>query len=132
MSERKNYIGTRVSEKEKEEIKELAKGINLTISDLIRHRVIRPIITLPEAIQNIKLYLDSKFKKFEHKITELIKEQSFNKPIQHISSESIIPTPKTPKIAKIQHKIAADPQKNAMRGILIEFQEKVQKILEKD
>jgi len=77
MSKREIYVGTRVSEKEKEEIIELAKGMDITVSDLIRHRTIQPIMSIPEAIQNLKLYFDSKFNFFEHKITEIVKNQAF-------------------------------------------------------
>nr|BDI55214.1 MAG: mobilisation protein MobC/VirD1 [uncultured archaeon] len=88
MSKREIYVGTRVSEKEKKEIIELTKGMDITVSDLIRHRIIQPIMSIPEAIQNLKLYFDSKFKIFEHKITEIVKNQAFyREPIRRTYKE---------------------------------------------
>jgi len=83
MSKREDFIGTRVSEQEKRDIIEFAKGMDITVSDFIRHRIIRPYMTIPEAVQNLKLYIDSKLNSFIYKITETIKEQSFNRePLQ--------------------------------------------------
>ena len=92
MPKRESFIGAYVSDEEKAEIIEMAKGMgNISVSDLIRFRLIRPMITLPEAIQNMKMYMDIKFKKFELKITELIKEQLGNHKIIKKEYEPIIP-----------------------------------------
>ena len=134
MSKRDSYIGARVSEQEKQDIIELAKGMDITVSDFIRHRIIQPIITLPEAIQNIKLYFDGKLKNVEHKIIELSKELNF---VHKPNSDEYNPNEQTnnsipnTNIAQLQHSIAADPEKREMRGVLIEFQKKVSKILKK-
>ena len=82
MSKRDIFIGAWVYKEEKEIVSELAKGMNISVSDLIRHRVIRPMMTIPEAVQNLKLYIDSKFNNFTYNITKIIKELSFNKPIK--------------------------------------------------
>lgn len=84
MSKREDFIGAWVSEQEKREIIELAKGMDMSVSDLIRHRIIRPMMTLPEAIQNLKLYIDTKF----NKINELVKKEIVGRePTQRIYTE---------------------------------------------
>ncbi len=100
MSKRESFISIRVSKEEKAEICEMAKGMgNITVSEFIRHRTIRPMMTIPEMLQNIKLYIDSKFNSLDYnnlqlyidnkfnnltkKIIENIKEQAFSqKPLQ--------------------------------------------------
>ncbi|KKN15265.1 hypothetical protein LCGC14_0987840 [marine sediment metagenome] len=83
MSKREVFITIRVSKEEKAEVREMAKGMGgISVSDFVRSRIIRPIMTMPEAVQNLKLYIDSKFNNFTHKITETIKELSFSKPIK--------------------------------------------------
>ncbi len=88
---RDSFIGTWVSKQEKEEVVNLAKGMNISVSDLIRHRVIRPMMTLPEAIQNLRLHIDSKIKKIEHKITESFKDQQFMRPTRRTYIEEYEP-----------------------------------------
>lgn len=135
MIKRKKFVGTWVSEQEKTEILELAKGMNISVSNLIRHRVIRPMMTLPEAISNLKIYIDIKINKFEHNISEIIKNQLFNREpvrrmiIEEYSSETILkekPLVATPS--------PEEYQAFKMRKVLVEMQKKVQsgtKMLEK-
>lgn len=123
MSEREDFIGTWVSEQEKVEVLKLAKGLNMSVSDLIRHRVIRPMMTLPEAVQNIKLYIDGKFKRTEYNITELIKEQLFSrKPIQQDTKEY---EPIEITIHPIQKNIEPTEQIKKMTDVLKEMKKLV-------
>ena len=124
MNERTSFIGTWVSKQEKEEIIKLAKGMNISVSDLIRHRVIRPMMTLPEAIQNLKLHIDTKFKKFEFTITNLTKEQLFaREPTRRTATyieeyEPVLPLP--------QKTINISSTKSQMLKVLKELKEMIQ------
>ncbi len=130
MSKREDFITIRVSKEEKEEIREMAKGMgNITVSEFVRHRTIRPMMTIPEMLQNIKLYVDSKFNSLNYnnlqlyidnklnnltkKIIENIKEQDFfQKPLQkrmtiieeYAPIKEIIKHP-PPKVINIDKKI---------------------------
>jgi len=113
MTKRDIYIGARVSEQEKRDIVESAKGMDITVSDFIRHRIIQPIMTIPEAVQNLKLYIDTKLSFQPYQTT--------NDQITNATSTK----PEKPII------INNDPEKSAMQSVLIEFQEKVNKIFKK-
>ena len=109
MNNRTSFIGAWVSKEEKKEIVELAKGMNISVSDLIRHRVIRPMMTMPEVVQNIKFHIDSKFKKLESEI----KNQLFDRePIRRTyieeygsSIERLRPPPKPINITPEQNRM---------------------------
>jgi hypothetical protein len=123
MSEREDFIGAWVSEKEKREVAELAKGMNISVSDLIRHRVIRPMMTLPEAIQNLKLYIDSRLNKIEHNITEVLKKQLFaREPIRRTYIEEYDKPITHPKPSVI---ISSSSQLLRMKNVLAEMEKLV-------
>jgi len=129
MNDRTKFIGAWVSKQEKEEVVKLAKGTNMSVSDLIRHRVIRPMTTLPEAIQNIKLHIDGKFKKIENIITEQLKEELFyREPIRRTYIEEYAPIKKLHRPQKTiepsghlleMKKVLAEMEKLVKNGELI-------------
>jgi len=119
MNDRKSFIGAWVSKQEKDEIVKLAKGMNVSVSDLIRHRVMLPMMTLPEAIQNLRLHIDSKFKKVGHKITELLKEQLFDRvPIRRTYIEEYGSVDQLPHP---QQKTLTTPEQIQMRDVIIQL-----------
>ena len=106
MNERTKFIGAWVSKEEKEEITKLAKAQNISISGLIRQSVIRPMMTLPDVAQSVKLHIDSKFRnlKNELKIQLLAREpirrtiiEEYDTPIKRLRPPPSPPIMLTPE-----------------------------------
>ena len=88
MNERTKFIGAWVSKEEKEEIIKLAKAQNISVSNLIRQNVIRPMMTLPDVAKSVKVHIDSKFKNLEN---ELKKQLFAREPIRRTIIEEYMP-----------------------------------------
>ena len=125
---RNKFIGTWVSESEKREIERLAKGMGINVSELIRHRVLRPMMTLPEAIDNLKLYIDGRIKKLgetiKSEVKEALKEHLFTmEPIRRtkIEIEEIRPIKKERKIIDVTG--ISQEQKMLRKEMIMELKE---------
>jgi hypothetical protein len=126
MADRNKFVGTWVSTSEKEEIKKVANKENLSISELIRQRVIKDNLDKSEVLYILMDYIGSKLDEIKELIlyqNEKIAEKT-ETPIERIRPPSKLRSPEPLEKPELM------PQ-NFMGTVLEELKGKLDEIKER-